>query len=200
MEIHSSGQFPPTQNRKRPVVKRRHDPFAPPSPPPINRERVERNRPMKFRFQHDLESLWWVALWILLYRVGGDKALKLVGDIFQRGDTPSMERTKFFTEYKDGLSDYIHDDLKFLASSVLDIRDALIDSYTDEEKTRNLLAHKEYTTIYNAVWVGFSKLIGEALSVQGVRFQNPQKKKRTHSESGLGDDDHKPHIPRKQCK
>jgi hypothetical protein len=204
-EIHSSRRVPPTQNRKRHMINERNqqdDPFARSTASrTIRHQRGIIRRPIKFRFQHDLESLWWVAVWILLYRVGGNKALQLAGKIFTHTNTPSEERTAFFIEDDDGLFAYIHEHLKFLTSTVFDVRDALIDSYTDEQKTTNLLVHEEYTTIYNQVWSGFSALIGDAIRVEGVIFQNPKNtKKRPRSESEPGDGgDHAPHITRKQC-
>lgn len=157
---------------------------------------------VNFRFQHDVESLWWVALWILLYRVGGVEALKLTARIFTNTDTPSKARENFFTEKGDGLKDYIHEELKPLIHPILDIRATLYNSYNNKEKSENIMDPTQYRQIYVDVWARLSELIQDAVNIEGVSFQDPKRaeqntKKRPHSKLEPGDDDeYTPHIPR----
>ncbi|XP_006457559.1 hypothetical protein AGABI2DRAFT_123416 [Agaricus bisporus var. bisporus H97] len=60
--------------------------FAPRPPPPR----------MRFRFQHDLESLWWVALYILIYRVRYDLGKTLSEKVFTRSHVPTVARRELF--------------------------------------------------------------------------------------------------------
>lgn len=77
----------------------------------------------KFRFQHDLESLWWILVWILLYRVGGETAHTLMKKIFTYNDTPSEARTAFSTQDVGTLVDYIHENLKFLVPVIIGLHE-----------------------------------------------------------------------------
>lgn len=47
-------------------------------------------KPPSFLFQHDMEPLWWVALWILLYRVKHPAALKVAKVVFTYGKVPTQ--------------------------------------------------------------------------------------------------------------
>ncbi len=128
--------------------------------------------PVKFRFQHDLESLWWVALWILLYRVGGIAALVLAREIFTHGKIPSEERVAFFESRDDDLTGIIREELKPLVAVILDIRGIIGDSYLDIEKTQNFMKPSTYSDIYRDVWPAFVTLASMAIAIGGVDFQD----------------------------
>ncbi len=128
---------------------------------------------VKFRFQHDLESLWWVALWILICRVGGDTALELGKQIFTSSDIPSKDRTGFFRSADDDLTEIIHRGLRETVPAVLDIRGFIRNSYLDPAKFETLENFEPYHDIYDDVWAAFVSLIREIREVKGVDFQDP---------------------------
>ncbi|XP_006457561.1 hypothetical protein AGABI2DRAFT_123418 [Agaricus bisporus var. bisporus H97] len=59
---------------------------SPPSPP----------QRAKYRFQHDLESLWWVALYILIYRVVHPPGKMLSKKVFTHNRVPTGARRELF--------------------------------------------------------------------------------------------------------
>lgn len=61
--------------------------------------------PPKFRFSHDLESLWWIALWILIYHVKYPQGLKLAEEVYTRDPAPSFMRCFLLTTKN--CSDYL---------------------------------------------------------------------------------------------
>jgi len=125
--------------------------------------------------------------------------------IFTYDAFPSQTREALFSKYGiDGLTGYIHEELKLLTDPLLDIRNTLMKSYLSKEKTENLLNHEEYADIYLDVWVQLAALIQQAVNIKGVSFQNPDPagepkpteettKKRPRSNSQpKNDDDYKP--------
>lgn len=137
-------------------------------PPPNNRRA---KRPWKFRFQHDLESLWWVMLWIVLYRVGGAKGLVLAKMIFIYSRTPSPSRITFFLTQKPSLNDHINHKLQKLSPYFIEIQNVFLNFDTSSETTDNPFRHADYARIYGGVWAPLTHLVRLAYQTKGVSFQ-----------------------------
>lgn len=172
VEVHRSRPYY-IASEHRPKNEDEFDPFAPEVPAVsfTKREKEPLTTPVKFRFQHDLESLWWVTLWILLYRVGGDAALKLEEKIYTYSNIPSDERVGFFESRGDNLTGHIREELNPLVSTILDIRGIIGDSYQDKEKSENFKNHKSYHDIYKGVWISFGILVQGVMGIKDVDFQ-----------------------------
>ncbi len=178
VEIHKAKSlYIPPERLSKIKVKGGINPFGPALFQPDDSFQKEETGPLHFRFQHDLESLWWVVLWIILYRIGGGNALQLAWQIFTCSARPSGARVDFFTSTADDLTEYIHEDLKPLVPHVLSIRAILRLSYQDKEKTERLMDHKEYHDIYEQMWNRLALLIQEVVYINKVKyvsFQNPK--------------------------
>ncbi len=144
----------------------------PPTTSPTTREEEPLVSPVKFRFQHDLESLWWVALWILLCCVGGAAARILEEKIYTYSNTPSNERVTFFVSRGNSLSSHLREELRPLVSTILDIRGLIRGSYEDKEKSEKYLDHETYRSIYKQVWGPFGVLFQRVKEIKGVDFQS----------------------------
>lgn len=116
LEIHRSRIILKPRLLTRSLAKNKEGNFRTSQPfiPPVKAH--QKTPSPKFRFQHDLESLWWILVWVLLYRVGGEK-------IFTYNDTPSEARTAFSTQDVGTLVDYIHENLKFLVPVIIGLRE-----------------------------------------------------------------------------
>lgn len=133
---------------------------------------------LKYQFQHDLESLWWVALWVVLYRVGGAKAAELTKNIFVYSRTPTQTRIAFFLTRTPSLGDYINDQLQCLTSYFLKIQDILLayDATTIASNDYTALAD-HVASVYVAVWAPLSYLVHLACNnatLMNLSFQDPE--------------------------
>lgn len=118
--------------------------------------------PPKFRFQHDLESLWWIAVWFLLCRVRHPKALVVADDVFTEDDYPTKDRKDFFTNeaFVGDFKRIIPEKFFFVVESLENIRGMLYFSYADESFSgdRVMFNPATYSDIYNIAWLGFQIL------------------------------------------
>ncbi len=191
LEIHSGDRiYQPKEEIQKRVAT---NPFssslsAPVSASATNRMEDEEAPSIKFRFQHDVESLFWVMLWIVLFRVGGQEVLVLAGEIFTLSDAPSLKRIAFFKSKKDGLSAKMREELKPLAPLLLDIRSKLYDSY-ESERSADIMNLVQYQEVYMEVFGLFTAVTSLAWFVKGVDFQNPPTRKRGHTEVEAGSDE-----------
>lgn len=129
--------------------------------------------PVKFRFQHDLESLWWVMIWIVLYRVGGEDALRLVKMIFTYSRVPSIPRARFFLYRTPDLNAHLDTQLEALAPFFVEIQKILLSLYSSKETTGNLPAYVEYGKIYEQVWTALTHVFALVAEIQDVTFLDP---------------------------
>jgi len=82
--------------------------------------------PVIHNFQHDLESLFWVMLWIVTARVGHKQSFAFSQKIFHTSLTLHRSRLNAFTEtILDELKACLHPDLKCLAQDLNELRAAL---------------------------------------------------------------------------
>ncbi len=128
--------------------------------------------PPKFRFQHDLESLWWIALWIVLYRVKHPAALAVAKRVFTYGELPSPRRSKLFAKPKFAkyLKSIIPKELSSFVESLSGVREILYFSYVDQRFSGDGVMSEAatYSDIYLHVWGGFNKLAQEAQTIEFV--------------------------------
>jgi hypothetical protein len=94
LEIHGGSHiFPQTRPRYNPAA--------------IYSGKVESSRKsVKFNFVHDVESLWWIIVWIIFHRLKVSEPL--VADVFTEGHMPHNDRRTFFTQDA-GDPMYLHD-------------------------------------------------------------------------------------------
>ncbi|KAF6759410.1 hypothetical protein DFP72DRAFT_885107 [Ephemerocybe angulata] len=80
-------------------------------------------------FQHDLESIWWIWLWIITCRVAGwQYSRELVAGIFVDVARPGdLRREEAFGMGIPGLDVYIHEALKSFPPIIDRVRDRLVD-------------------------------------------------------------------------
>ncbi|KAF7776468.1 hypothetical protein Agabi119p4_4861 [Agaricus bisporus var. burnettii] len=140
----------------------------------------------RYRFQHDLESLWWVALWILIYRVVHPLGQKVSEKIFTPSSTPSLARRQLFTGKRvmGTLAQNLHPSLNVedIINPMESIPRMLYDSYLTEKDLEPQALH----TIYSKFFLFLSLLVRAAWSVEGVDLHGGvivEPKKRPHPEA-----------------
>ncbi|KAF9449016.1 hypothetical protein P691DRAFT_774983, partial [Macrolepiota fuliginosa MF-IS2] len=152
-----------------------------------NNKRSVRSPP-KFKFQHDVESLWWIILWILLCRVkfSNEFVAELKVTIFRVSDTPDPMRRDLFTSDSDSFISYIlqglHPNHIDYVGELDDIRTTLRDSYTNKDMFDNINKPNAYGPIYDEIW---------SLLIIIVNYIVGQEN--TISFSGRSDEDSPPH-------
>lgn len=114
---------------------------------------------VQVRFQHDLESLWWIALWILLCRIKDPDASKLTVNVFTADYTPTIQRVSLFTglSFKSILHGVIHPHLDSCVDHLDRIRVKLFSSYTRQDNSRSRDPNS-YGQIYREVWEELARL------------------------------------------
>lgn len=81
-------------------------------------------------YQHDLESLWWLLLWIILTRIGYQKSRDAALNIFQETRTPTAERRIVITKgFTPSLFDCFHPDTNVLREEMVDLRESIYSYY-----------------------------------------------------------------------
>lgn len=148
----------------------------------------------KYRFQHDLESLWWVAVYILIYRVNYPEGNKLSKMIFRRSPVPTVAQQEFFVQSRTAkwaLAQHLHHELRdgSIVRPLNAIRTLLYQSYFMDEP----IDPKALDELYRGVFRYLSLLVFTInTKVQGVTF-NPdltvESKKRAHSRTSKDRDD-----------
>lgn len=76
-----------------------------------------RSTKLRYNFTHDMESLWWIILWIIVFRVKDAPGLTEAQSIFTNQHTPSAMRRDLFTLQNDvtlaeDVNDMVHDSLR----------------------------------------------------------------------------------------
>ncbi|KAF9446809.1 hypothetical protein P691DRAFT_776599 [Macrolepiota fuliginosa MF-IS2] len=132
------------------LVPDSQSPVTPSEPPPDAKKFTP-----QFRFQHDLESLWWIIIWILLHRTVSLNANKVTGNIFTSTYTPDRDRIDFFcTEdiFKSELHKAIPSGLTGSINNLNAIRVELYNSYTSTEMFHQADDPGVYIGIYMLMW------------------------------------------------
>ncbi|KAF9441182.1 hypothetical protein P691DRAFT_739850 [Macrolepiota fuliginosa MF-IS2] len=139
---------------------------------PLDTPPEDKRPPLRvlFRFQHDLESLWWIIVWILLCRVKGGPETPLPDTIFAPTYTPTHGRIEFFMleTFKLEIRGAIHPRLHGSIDSLNNIRAALYNFCVSEETFYKADDPVVYIGVYNEVWKCLVYL------VQQVRILNKE--------------------------
>lgn len=102
-------------------------------------------------------------MWILLYRVQHDEALKLAYRVFTYDEYPTSDRLELFRNehFEDYLESKISEQFSDLATSLDYARRMLYFSYTKEKYSREevILEISTYFEIYRKAWAGFNTLV-----------------------------------------
>ncbi|KAF7776856.1 hypothetical protein Agabi119p4_5249 [Agaricus bisporus var. burnettii] len=142
--------------------------------------------PPRYQFQHDLESLWWVALWILIYQVVHPAGQEISEIIFTRTSSPSLARRQLFVENRVEamLAKHLHASLNisFIKTPMDNIQSLLCDSYLAEDMSEPQALH----SVYSNFFLYLSVIIRAARSAKGVDLQSGvvvESRKRLHPEA-----------------
>ncbi|KAJ3562683.1 hypothetical protein NP233_g9420 [Leucocoprinus birnbaumii] len=139
--------FPAPARKKK--ASRRDDPFE--------------SLPPRHRFHHDLESLWWIIVWLLLVRVDFEEVPRENGQlleeqIFTHQSMPNARRARFFKEIvKDGVT---HPDLADAVVCLNEIRAGLVTIYQQHTVTL-----QDYHKLYESIADSLSQLVQETHAV-----------------------------------
>ncbi|XP_006457560.1 hypothetical protein AGABI2DRAFT_181722 [Agaricus bisporus var. bisporus H97] len=128
--------------------------------------------PPRYQFQHDLESLWWVALWILIYQVVHPAGQEISEKIFTRTSSPSLARRQLFVENRVEamLAKHLHASLNisFIKTPMDNIQSMLCDSYLAEDMSEPQALH----SVFSNFFLYLSVLIRAAWAVEGVDLRS----------------------------
>ncbi|KAF9440106.1 hypothetical protein P691DRAFT_780148 [Macrolepiota fuliginosa MF-IS2] len=117
----------------------------------------QRSEP-RYKFQHDLESLWWIILWIFLRCVqfSNESAADLGAMIFQASDTPDPTRRNLFTDdsrsFISNLRSCLHPQHIVTIRALDGIRGTLCNSYISKDMFNDIDKPTAYGPIYVGVW------------------------------------------------
>ncbi|KAF9441912.1 hypothetical protein P691DRAFT_714815 [Macrolepiota fuliginosa MF-IS2] len=182
VEIHNSEHLynPPTAKNPKSKSPGPVDPFfrstlpEPPaadSPPPLESPPEDEPPALLFRFQHDLESLWWIIIWILLRRVMDPNTSKNLGDIFVPDYTPGHDRTRFFKKtFRSQLRSVVPSRLIKSIDDLDNFRAELYNFSVSGEMFYRADDPVVYTDIYNGVW---ESLVSFVLQVKDLNNEFP---------------------------
>ncbi|EKM75056.1 hypothetical protein AGABI1DRAFT_95165 [Agaricus bisporus var. burnettii JB137-S8] len=158
----------------------------------------------KYRFQHDLESLWWVALYVLIYRVDYPPGKELSKKVFTRSRVPTGARQELFVVRKVvhwTLARYLHPALKHesIVRSMNAIPAVLFKSYFMDEPVDPKALGELYHDVFRYLALIVSTIKN---NVQDFTFHSNltiKSKKRVHSKTSPKDrdsDEYEGHEPR----
>lgn len=130
---------------------------------PINSTRhiPDYDAAVRYNFQHDLESLWWLILFYITKCVGHQPSENYAEFIFQRTLTPSSERSECFTgKFRPSGGRHLHNKLKEPFKDFMEkLRAALYEEYVAREAFGQLNIPESYSYIHGL----FAKQVRELL-------------------------------------
>lgn len=119
--------------------------------------------PVNHNHQHDLESIWWILLWIITCRIGPEKSAVIMKKYFRHRleDFPPRQKLfeKFLNENKAGL----RKDLYQLWSHLRALRKSMETAYL----LREVFGHLEVPEAYSRIQVEFSKRLRVLQGLKG---------------------------------
>jgi hypothetical protein len=163
---------------------------SPPPPPRLN-----------YRSQHGLESLWWVALYILIYRVDHPAGNLLSNKIFTSTSLPTVARQELFEDEGEvirELKQALHPALqhKLIMDSMHEIARVLFTSYFMDNPTDPEALGQVYHHVFRNLAI-LVLTIKTKVEVEGVKFRpthHVRSKKRARPETSFkprDDDEYK---------
>ncbi|KAF5324798.1 hypothetical protein D9611_004066 [Ephemerocybe angulata] len=96
----------------------------------LNARRGEHWGKVRHTFLHDVESLWWLILWIITSRVGCEPSRAAAKEIFQVTSTPTITRSdSLCVGIPRNVTSSLHDGVKLIASALEHFRARLYHDY-----------------------------------------------------------------------
>ncbi|KAF5316634.1 hypothetical protein D9619_006094 [Psilocybe cf. subviscida] len=116
---------------------------------------------VRYNFQHDLESLWWLVLFYITKCVGHQPSEDYAEFIFQKTLTPSSERSECFIDnFRSSGGRSLHPRLKEPFKDLMEkLRAALYEEYVAREAFGQLTIPESYSYIHGL----FAKQVTELL-------------------------------------
>ncbi|KAF5316801.1 hypothetical protein D9619_006198 [Psilocybe cf. subviscida] len=114
-------------------------------------------------FQHDLESVWWILLWIITCRVHYELSAKAVSRFFRHDINDFDGRSRAFEKAMHAVKRVLHSDLKGIGSLVECLRAEMHRDYI----VRAIVGHLELPESYSNIHALFSTEFREIQAKQG---------------------------------
>jgi len=161
---------------------------------------------VQFNFQHDLESVWWLLLWIVTRGVEHSDSHQFARRVFSNQTRPSQDRTQMFMhpiQLSDALTKQLHSSVQKMARPFVVALDLHHVSYTNRLKDNQIDNVASYSTIHKNMH-DFLKILKSKLSspvTLKLRSQSrntpPLRVKRKHSDVLYSDHDMENQTKRK---
>ncbi|TFK28321.1 hypothetical protein FA15DRAFT_691960 [Coprinopsis marcescibilis] len=114
---------------------------------------------IKHSFQHDLESIWWIVLWLITMRVDHAISRDYAKDIFQNVLVPSQDRhTALKRNISTPLSRILHQDLSNFVQPMESIRKFFISIYKKRVRVGEQMDKSSYGIAHAHMWNQLNKL------------------------------------------
>ncbi|KAF5364010.1 hypothetical protein D9756_001069 [Leucocoprinus leucothites] len=164
-EVHSGQPLRDLQAPLFPPGSRAGKPFGPFVLP----NNIPKCWPPFYRFDYDLESIWWVILWTLLFRVPYKPARDLSERVFTYSTKPSDDKTSIFKiQGHPSINEAMHPALKMLVSPIQWLHALLWGSYAQAPEGIN-----GYLQIYNNFWTILEQVPGLVNKIVDFEFSDP---------------------------
>lgn len=125
--------------------------------PPKKLVTVPNSVTMNHNYQHDLESIWWILLWIVTSRIGHPDSDNMVAKYLNHDVRDFANRILLFSFGLTTIADSLHKDIAnaFLPWGLETLRDSLYRAYL----MRTVLGRLEVPESYSAIQVRFSQVL-----------------------------------------
>ena len=170
-----------------PYDKRSRLPFQKRLPTKVKKCAVEQWPPF-YRYDYDLESLWWILLWTCLFRVPHLLAQGFGVLIFTYTSEPSLQRTDLMMTLEDQrIASNIPPQLEELVFFIHDLHATLYTNYasipTDDYS---------YLEIHEQFWGTLHRMINTVSTMDDIRFFDPMISNEENSIDELAEVDEEP--------
>jgi hypothetical protein len=140
--------------------------------------------PLVFNFQHDVESLWWVALWVVTYGTDYyEDTRRFVSAVFCNQLQPSSERTGLLTGPEKQPNSVFSDQLMDVGTDLFGICAYLRNQYISRETDNKLFDITTYSHCYSVLSMFLQKFLHLDFRVQLVERDEWPERKRTRGPS-----------------
>jgi hypothetical protein len=159
----------------------------------IPQPRPRRQRPrLRDRYQHGAESLWWVKLYLLAYRVDHPAGNKFRDMVFMSTAVPSLPRRELIEndgQVEEELEEFLHPGLQHhsIPELMQEIRDILYASYVREKPDDPQYMGKVYRRVFRSLDTLVNVIKTEVKGVKCVKV--PMKRDYSEAPSKPRDDD-----------
>lgn len=164
--------------------------------------------PFMYRFIHDLESLWWIVLWILTARVDHPESNEWAANVYAYVLSPTNTRRDVFEtdgELASALERVLHPKLGSCIYKLEYLRTALLGAYLSEDLFNNKHDPKAYIKVYKSVMSELGLLLVEMAKAKVPLIPSSPSLSATSTSVVLGkrqhlpppkdDDDYQPSSP-----